>query len=119
MLLNWIEVLPWFVAVTVCGALLVPTFCLPNFRLPGETFTAVALPVRSTNCGFVDALSIIVTTPLKVPVLFGLNVALIVQLFPANTELPQVVFIWNGPDSLIELIERVAVPLLVRFTLCS
>jgi hypothetical protein len=117
-LLIRIAVLPAFVAVTFLGALFVPTLRLPKLRLAGETFRAVALPVRSTNCGFDDALSTISIDPVDVPADLGLNSELIEQFSPAANVLPQVVLIWNWPDTLIEVIERVAAPSLVSDTVC-
>jgi hypothetical protein len=64
-------VLPSFVTVTVCGALLVPTFWLANVRVLGETLANVALPVSSMNCGFDDALSLSVTKPVCAPAEVG------------------------------------------------
>lgn len=118
-LLNVIAVLPTLVAVTVCGALFVPTFWLPKFKLVGESFMTVALPVNSTNWGCDDALSMIVIRAVCVPAFFGLYVALIEQLAPAAIELPQESFIWNAPTLIfIKLIESAEVPLLVSFNVC-
>jgi hypothetical protein len=112
-------VLPTLVAVTVCGALPVPTFWVPNVRLVGESFITVALPVSSTNWGCEDALSTIVINPVCVPAFFGLYRALIEQLAPASTELPQEFFIWKAPALIfMDLIESVDVPLLVSFNDC-
>ena len=51
---------PVFVSVTVCPALVVPTFCAANVRLAGESGTAgaVPVPVRLTVCGLPAALSV-------------------------------------------------------------
>lgn len=91
--LNVRAVLPSFVTVTVCGALLVPTFWLANFKLAGDTFAAVAIPASSMNCGFDEALSLSVINPVCLPAEVGLNIALIVHLAPAATELPHVLLI--------------------------
>jgi hypothetical protein len=56
-------VLPAFVTVTVLGALVVPTFCLPKFRLVGDTLTDAVVeaetpvPVNETVWGLLEALS--------------------------------------------------------------
>jgi len=76
--------LPVFVSVTDCAALVVPTRTLPNLRLVVERPTTGArpVPVRLTDCGLPDALSVIVIAPVRVPEAFGVNVTLMVQLVP-------------------------------------
>jgi hypothetical protein len=85
-------VLPVFVSVTVCAALVVPTFCPTNVRLVGDKLTADAIPVpvRPTVWGLPLALSEIVMAPVRVPIAVGVNVTLIVQLPLAATDAPQV-----------------------------
>jgi len=48
------------------------------------------VPVRLTVCGLPVALSVMVTEAVRLPGAVGVNVTLMVQLLPANTELPQV-----------------------------
>src|SRR5258708_29426349 len=48
------------------------------------------VPVSEIVCGLLEALSVRVNAPVRVPVVVGVNLALIVQLTPAATELPQV-----------------------------
>jgi hypothetical protein len=48
------------------------------------------VPVRLTDCGLSEALSVIVTLAERLPAAFGLNVTLIVQFAPAATLEPQV-----------------------------
>lgn len=84
---------PVFESVTLCGALVVPTFCWPNVRLEGERLTtgaATPVPVKPTVCGLPLALSLIVSVALREPAAAGVNVTLMAQLAPAATELPQV-----------------------------
>ena len=50
----------------------------------------VPVPVKPTDCGLPEALSVMLTEALRVPVAVGLNVTLIEQLAPAATLVPQV-----------------------------
>ena len=70
-LLNSTAALPTLVAVTVCDLLLLPTFWVPKFKLPGESFIAVPAPRSSMNWGFDEALSIRVINPACDPVVVG------------------------------------------------
>jgi hypothetical protein len=72
------------VRVTVCAALVVPTVCELNVRVPGVRATAGEDPVprRLTVCGLPAALSLIDTLAVTVVVSVGENVTLIVQLAP-------------------------------------
>lgn len=82
---------PVLVSVTLCAELDVPT-CWPlNVKLVAERLTAGArpVPVRPTVCGLLEALSIIVTVPLRVPVVVGVKVAEMVQLALAASEAGQ------------------------------
>ena len=83
---------PVLLRVTLCAALVVPTFWLLNVRLVGETLAPAAapVPVRLTVCGLPAALSEILTVAVRVPDAVGVNFTLIVQLLFAATELPQV-----------------------------
>ncbi len=66
-------------------------FVVGNVRFVGNTVTPVTpLPLSEIVCGLFVALSVIVTTPVKVPVVVGLNVTEIVQFLPAWTLVPQV-----------------------------
>src|SRR5690348_230549 len=61
------------------------------------TGLGVPVPVRLTNCGLPGALSVTVRSPFRVPSAVGVNVTLIVQLAPARTELPQLLFSAKSP----------------------
>jgi hypothetical protein len=83
---------PVLLKVTLCAALVVPTFWLLNVRLVGERLAvpaAVPVPVRLTVCGLPAALSEMLSVAVRVPAAVGVNVTLIVQLPFAATELPQ------------------------------
>lgn len=83
MLLIVTAVVPVFLTVIFCGLLAAPTSCVVNVRLLGVRVTPpalVPLPVRLTVCGLLLALSAMLTVPVRVPVVVGMNVTLIVQL---------------------------------------
>ena len=68
---------------------------MPNVKLVVDKLTAGAVPIvpvplRLTECGLPVALSVIVTTPVRVPVVVGVKVTLMLQFAPAATVLPQV-----------------------------
>ena len=84
------EVVPALVSVTVFAALVTPIACEPKFKLVGESFAVVPVPLRETVCGLPAALSVTLRAALREPLAVGLNVTLIVQLAPAASELPQV-----------------------------
>ena len=47
------------------------------------------VPERLTDCGLSNALSVRVNPPVRTPKVVGVNVALILQLAPMATEMPQ------------------------------
>ena len=55
-----------------------------------ETPDDVPEPLRFAICGLPEALSVIATVAVLVPVAVGVNVTLMVQFAPAATEVPQV-----------------------------
>jgi hypothetical protein len=83
-------VVPTLVRVTVLAGLVVPIVTEPKFRLVGESFTVVPVPLRGTFCGLPAALSVTLRAAERVPLAVGLKVTLILQLVPAAKELPQV-----------------------------
>jgi hypothetical protein len=84
------EVVPTFVSVIIFAALVTPMATVPKFKLVGESFAVVPVPLSGTCCGLPAALSVTLTAALRVPLAVGLKVTLIVQLAPAASELPQV-----------------------------
>jgi hypothetical protein len=90
-----LNAVPWeLVSVTLCAALVVPTFWLLKVSEVGERLgSAVPVPERLAVCGLFVALSVTVNVPLRAPVAVGVNVTLIVQLAPAATLAPQL-FVW-------------------------
>jgi hypothetical protein len=83
-------VVPPLVSVTVFAALVVPVATLPKYRLVGDRFAVVPIPLSDTCCGLPAALSVRPSAALRVPVAVGLKVTLMVQLAPAAREVPQV-----------------------------
>jgi hypothetical protein len=90
-------VVPTFVSVTACAELVLPMATVPKFRLVGESFAVVPIPLRLTFCGLPAALSVMLSAAERVPDAVGLNVTLILQLAPAASELPQVEFEQSPP----------------------
>ena len=79
-----------FVSVTVCGALVVPTACVPKLRLTGDSVTGIApVPVTSMTCGLPAPEVAIATLPLVDPVSLGVNVTDIVHFADAASGPPQ------------------------------
>jgi hypothetical protein len=124
-LLTLNEAFPVLVTVTVCAALVVPTFWLVKVRLEEERLKPgpVPVPVRLTVWGLPAALSITLTEAVKLPTAAGVNVTLMVQLPLAATELPHVLVcaksLGLAPVSPMLLMVRAAVPVLVRVMVCE
>src|SRR5438552_7431833 len=92
---------------TACGALLVPTFCEPNVKLVGVTVNwgvlEAPVPVNDTFCGLLEAESVRVSVPVRVPPAVGVNVTLTVQLAPAARLLPQLLLCEKSPLAVMDL----------------
>lgn len=84
------EVAARFVSVTVFAALVTPMATVPKFKLVGESFAVVPIPLSGTFCGLPAALSVMLRAALRIPLAAGLNVTLNVQLAPTASELPHV-----------------------------
>ncbi len=85
-------VVPTLVNVTVWAGLVVNSNTEPKFRLVGESFAVVPIPLRLTFCGLPEALSLMFSAAVRVPDARGLNVTLMVQLASTANELPHVWF---------------------------
>ena len=70
---------------------MVPTCWLLKVKLVADRLTAGAkpVPVRAIVCGLFDALSVIVTAPVRVPETVGVKVTEILQLAFAASEAGQ------------------------------
>src|ERR1700734_725290 len=85
---------PGLESVLVIAALVVPAEVLGKVRLVGDktacaTSASVPVPANAIVCGDVAALSATLMEAEKVPVAAGRNKAEIVQLAPADREMPQ------------------------------
>ena len=92
MLLMVRAALPLLVSVTVCAALVVLTCWFPKLKLVGLRSTAgadavVPEPLKATDCGLPEALSMKVRLALRLPVAVGVKVTLMVQEAPAASVL--------------------------------
>jgi len=72
-----------------------------------------AVPLRETICGLPAALSVNVTVPFTLPVVFGASVTLMAQLAPAASVAPQLLVSAKFALAAILVIASGAVPLLV------
>ena len=97
MLVMLTAVLPVLVTVTVCGLLLVPTFCGGKVSCAGEMPMTVPMPFSSITCGLEDALSWRETKPVAAPATVGWKLTVRSQLAAWATLPPQEVLNWNGP----------------------
>ena len=83
MLLMLKAAVPVLVSVTVCAALVVPTFWFPKLTLVGLRLTLGAgvtpVPLSAALCGLFVALSVKVRLALRLPLALGVNVTLIVH----------------------------------------
>src|SRR5260221_11184998 len=82
--------LPLLVSVTVRTSLVVLTCWCPKLKLVGLRLTAgadavVPLPLKATDCGLPDALSVIITLALRLPAAVGGKPPLMKQATPAPT----------------------------------
>src|SRR5713226_757536 len=121
MLLILKEAVPVLVSVTVCAALVIPTFWLPKLRLPGLKLTAganmIPVPLSAAFWGLSTALSVKVTLALRLPVAEGVKVTLMVQ-DALMASVPGQLLVWAKsvlfvPLRAMLLILKEAVPLLV------
>src|SRR3989441_1133639 len=123
---------PLLVRVTGCTGLVGLRRWVPNARLVGAKVTAGTIPVPAsdTDCGLPGASSVMVTVAVRAPVAAGVNVTVKAQLADAATGPPA-----RGhgatpepatakspgfePARAMLVMLRVAVPLLVRVTVCA
>ena len=89
MLVIEVVLVPTLLSVTVFPDVMVPIATVPKFRLEGVSFAVVPIPLRATFCGLPAALSETVKAADRRPAAPGLNLTEIVQLYPADKELPQ------------------------------
>src|SRR3989449_777080 len=121
---------PLLVRVTVCTGLFFLMIRRPprSTLFPYTTLFRSPIPTSDTNCGLPGASSVMVTVAVRAPVASGVKLMLIVQLAPGATEpapvgqaLPAAMAKSPGfkPARTMLVMLRVAVPLLVRVTVCT
>ena len=80
---------------------------------------AVPVPVRETVWGVPEALSEIVTAPVRAPAAVGVKVTLMAQLAPAASDAPQLLLWAKSPLAAMPVIVRAALPVLLRVKDCG
>ena len=93
-----VDEVPVFLTVIILAALVSPTAVEAKASEAGVTVTVVLpvevpVPDKDTLCGEVDALSVMVMLPGRLPLVVGENVTLIVQVAPPPKEEVQL-FVW-------------------------
>src|SRR5438132_1066095 len=121
--------MPLLVRVTVCTGLVVLRRLVPMFRLVGPKVTSGPFPYPTLfrSCGLPGASSVMVTVAVRALAAVGVNVRLTRQLAPATTVaafvqvVPAAMAKSPGfkPARTMLVMLRVAVPLLVRVTVCT
>ena len=90
----------------------------------GESFTAGSTPkpASGSDCALPDALSVMMTAAVRVPVVEGLKVTVMLQLPSGATDLPQLFvsakFRLFAPVTLMDAIVRAMLPVLVKVETC-
>jgi len=81
---------------------------------PVNVLGVTAVPLRETTCGLSAALSVNVTVPVRLPVVFAASVTLIAQFAPAARVEPQLLVCAKFALAAMLVIASEAVPVLVR-----
>src|SRR5713226_8700372 len=103
---------PLFESVTVLAGLLVPTTLVPKLKLVVDRLSVGVTPepVSETNCGLLDAASVMVSVPVREPLAVGVKVTLTVQLELATTLAPQLLVCAKSPLACIPLMLTAVCP---------
>ena len=83
---NVTVVVATFVTVTDLAALGAPTATVPKLSETGEREICVPVPVKATFCGLVDASSLKVNVPLRMPITVGVKDTLTVPSIGVKEE---------------------------------
>src|SRR5271170_1912630 len=115
---------PVLVIVTVCGALLPSAGTGANPKLVGEILAnapETPVPDSETGCGLSPALSLKFNEPWIIPPDCGENATSIVQLAPAATDVPHVLFasVKLFESAATETPLSAALPTFVKVTVCA
>ena len=112
---------PVFVSVKVCGALVLPRVTVPKFQDAGVSVAAgcTPVPVSVTIWGLVTSESVIVSVPVRTPVVVGAKTTLIRQLRPGFRVVPQFVASEKFVLQVMLLIVSGVVPTFDTVTICD
>src|SRR2546428_10795243 len=83
-------VVPTLVRVIVFGGLsvpIVPIATTPKLKVGGESFAVVPIPLSVTFFGLPAGLSLMLSAPVRIPDAVGLNVTLMLQPGPPDSEI--------------------------------
>ena len=121
MLLIVSVAVPVFASVKVCGALVLPRVTGPKAQDVGVSDTpgCTPVPVSVTICGLVMSESVIVSVPVRTPVVVGAKTTLMRQLRPARRVVPQFVESEKFAVQVMLLIVSVVVPTFDSVTVCA
>ena len=120
-LLMVIAVEPVLVNVTDLEGLVVPTVWLVKVRLVGDReaeVVAAPVPVRLTVWALVLALSVMDSSPVRVPAAVGVKVTKIAHCAPTASEEPQLLVWEKSPLAVMPLMPMAVVPVFVKLTSC-
>jgi hypothetical protein len=106
---------PTLLSVTCWAGLVVRISCAAKVRLGGDTLIEGPSPVPASVafCVPLPALSVMVIWPLRVPVVVGVKVTLMVQLFPVATLDPHVLVWAKSPIAMMLETANAASPVFV------
>src|SRR5271166_3002036 len=114
---------PFVLSVTGCGWLVDPNPSLPKFRFEGtKVMVIVPVPESATVWGLFAALSVMLRVALRGPGAVGVKVTFMVQLWPPDSDVPQLSCSLKSPllapVKVILVIVSAVLPLLLRTVLC-
>lgn len=116
------EAWPVFDNRTICAGLVLPTVTAGKVTLEGVKVNdpredATPFPVTVIFCGLPPALSVMVISSVRFPMLVGVNVTWIEQLPPPAGTLPPQLLVWEkSPLAEMVLILRGELPALIKVT---
>src|SRR5246127_657622 len=112
------DAVPVFVSVKVNGALVVRRACVPKLWDVGVSDAAACtpVPVRLMICGLVTSESVMVSVPVRTPVVVGTNLTLMRQLAPGRRFPPQLLLSEKFALQRMLLIVSVVVPTFTSVT---
>src|SRR5437016_6275817 len=114
-------VFPLFVSVTACAALEVPTSCEAKESERAESSATAdrPVPLKLTGAGGVLLLLVRDNDPARLPRAVGLKTALMAQLAPAPSDVPQLLVWLKSPVASSEEIVSAVFPLFASVMICA